>query len=432
MDEDECARLLRTDKEQLIPGLQKELESALARADYVMTNDLTVLQAFVLSLMASRSQDQNRRAWTLLGLAVRIAQALSLHIPEPPFPMRPFEREMRRRLWHAIGFLDIETAMDRASEPIMQASWFESHPLANVNDTDIEFDMNHPVPDSDAFTDMTFTLIILKAQSVARSLSFSDFTEPAVKSMTLRQQLVLDFKHTASRLLHTASPDRIPFHWMAHQVAQCTAAALQLISLRPLQRTTSFVPPRVRADSLLSLATTVLQRSHNLVADPRSRPWRWIEHLFVPWHGLAVAIAELCVCDDPALMHRYWPPVEAAFARLGGLVADTRRGLLWKPIEKIMARAQARRAQLLSGGFPAPLPTGLDGGASSSAETATVSLAPSDGISPWLSVWDAMESGDAGLGDAGEASWTNYEDFIGDLYESIDYSLMSTWSGAVG
>lgn len=51
------------------------------------------------------------------GLAVRIAQEVSLHLSEPPLPVQPFEREIRRRLWHGSGFLDVETAMEGASEP---------------------------------------------------------------------------------------------------------------------------------------------------------------------------------------------------------------------------------------------------------------------------------------------------------------------------
>ncbi|RJE17123.1 hypothetical protein PHISCL_10540, partial [Aspergillus sclerotialis] len=64
--------------------------------------------------ISTRSQDHSRRAWTMLSMALRIAQALSLHIPHPPFPLDPFEREMRRRLWHAIGMLDVQAALDRA------------------------------------------------------------------------------------------------------------------------------------------------------------------------------------------------------------------------------------------------------------------------------------------------------------------------------
>ncbi|RHZ62157.1 uncharacterized protein CDV56_108293 [Aspergillus thermomutatus] len=456
LSEQECMQILTVRKEPLVARLRAELDSALAKVDYVMTNDLTVLQAFVLSLMSSRSRDQSRRVWTLLGLAVRVAQALSLHLPEPPFPIRPFEREMRRRLWHGIGFLDVETAMDRASEPIMQASWFDSHPLSNVNDSDIALDMDYPIKESEDFTDTTFTIMILKAQSVARSLSFSDFTEPAVKSMNIRQQVVVDFQQTATKLLRNSRPDKIPFHWVARQVEECTNASLQLVSLRPLQRNTSFIPPRIRGDGLLKLAVTVLTKSQQLVNDPRSAPWRWIEHFFVPWHGLAVAIAELCVCEDQVVMEKYWPPVEQAFQRLRDLVADSRKELLWKPIEKIMARAQARRNELVdtqsrpdhpssvpaSVTLPSPALPPLDAlpavapvlGHTGSLSTDVVASSLPEtvaGISPWPNVWDAMEYGDPMLESTREASWLHYENFIGDLHDTVDFSLIPR-SGFMG
>ncbi|RHZ57272.1 hypothetical protein CDV55_103846 [Aspergillus turcosus] len=72
------------------------------------------------------------------------------------------------------------------------------------------------------------------------------------------------------------------------------------IACASLQRTTSFIPPRVGGDGLLKLSVTVLTRSQQLIR-PVSAPWRWIDR-FSPWYGLAVAIAELWVCEDHAVM----------------------------------------------------------------------------------------------------------------------------------
>ncbi|KAI9926865.1 hypothetical protein ASPWEDRAFT_72871 [Aspergillus wentii DTO 134E9] len=457
IEEEKCLLLFGASKELVVPRFQKAAESALVQADFMTTNDLTVLQAYVLTLIASRPQDQSRRVWTMLSMAVRIAQALLLHLPDPAFPVKPFEREMRRRLWHAIGFLDTEASMDRASEPMIQASMLESHPPANVNDSDIWFEMEGPVQESEGFTDMTFTLMTSKAQSASRLLNFSTFGQPAVQSMELRQQVVVDFQQTASSLLEKYQADGVPFHWFTRQVAECINASLQLTSVRPMQRNAKFIPPKVRGDGLLQLAVNVLEKSRALRNDPRSRPWDWVNHIFVPWHGLAVAIAEISVCQDPLLMEKYWPPIQQAYDRLSHLVADSQQGMLWKPIEKFMTQAQARRRQLLgSPTFNAPqIPVSLSDITSTNQPTTfpqpsfqtSLPFTPNlntqpaqipypqgttpvmtmpevtNGLGPWPNVWDAMDFSDTGIGNATETSWLNYESFIEDLYENADYLL---------
>ncbi|KAF7165401.1 hypothetical protein CNMCM5623_009566 [Aspergillus felis] len=58
----------------------------------------------------------------------------------------------------------------------MQASWFDSHPLANANDSDIALNLEYRTTESE------------------------DFTEATVKSMSVRQQLLLGFQQTAAKL----------------------------------------------------------------------------------------------------------------------------------------------------------------------------------------------------------------------------------------
>lgn len=376
----------------------------------------------------------------MLSIALRVAQALYLHLAEPPFPVRPFDREMRRRLWLAIGFLDMQSSADRASEPIMQASWLQSHPPTNTNDSDLTYNMDTPPRESPNMTDMTFCLMTLQAQRVSRLLNFSDFTEPAVQSMTTRQQLVMDFQQTTSRLLRHAQPTTTPLDWFTRQATECTYAAIQLLALRPLQRIATFTPPRIRSDHLLQAAVDVLAKSQALIDDPRAHAWRWMGHMFVPWHGLAVAIAELCICDDPFLWEMFWAPVERAYGRLGGLVADSRQGMLWKPMEKLMTRAQAKRETLQPRALPGTAGAAVSAAmqpseaslqdivAQHGADTRVGAVAAPDlatpesmqGLAAWPSVWDTLDFADLGGGE--ELSWLNYENFIDDVYGSVDWS----------
>lgn len=61
-----------------------------------------------------------------------MAQALGLHNDRSSCSLKPFDVQMRRRLWHCIWVLDIRSATDRGSEPIITEGLNETPLPANV------------------------------------------------------------------------------------------------------------------------------------------------------------------------------------------------------------------------------------------------------------------------------------------------------------
>lgn len=55
LSEQQCSEMFRMRKETMVSIHQKETDAALQRADFITSNDLTVLQAFVLSLVGCRN-----------------------------------------------------------------------------------------------------------------------------------------------------------------------------------------------------------------------------------------------------------------------------------------------------------------------------------------------------------------------------------------
>jgi hypothetical protein len=82
------------------------LEQALARASFMDSEEMIVLQAVVIFLIVLRRNDDARIIWTLTGLVVRIAQTIGIHRDGSHFALTPFEIEMRRRLWWQVCILD--------------------------------------------------------------------------------------------------------------------------------------------------------------------------------------------------------------------------------------------------------------------------------------------------------------------------------------
>jgi hypothetical protein len=381
----------------------------------------------------------------MLSMALRVGQALSLHLPEPPFTVRPFEKEMRRRAWLGIGLLDIAASLDRASDPMMQAAWLDYNQPSNINDEEIWFNMDGPIPEhtDGTFTDMTHTLVIAASASVTRSLAFSDLIEPPLTIITSRQQVVHDFQQKASDLLSGSRPDQSDFQWYARKTAGFMGSWLQLACFRPLQRSRNFTPPKVGGNALLKIAADNLQWSQEVYTYPGAAGWRWYGSMWVPWYALAVAIAELCVCKDPAVIVKYWPVVEDVFHRSRLIIADSQHGMLWKPMEKLMAQAKARRNELLnldsshhevsqdsfeifsnSSEHPQPLMDfSLNLGDDITQPLNThIPLVPSSFTPvPWPNMWDAMDLSEATLqSGSDDTAWLNYENFLENVYDSVD------------
>lgn len=102
----ETKQIFGLDQETLLARYRFGVEQALARARFLDTEEIIVLQAFVLFLVLLRKNDDARILWTLTGLVVRLAQSLGCHRDGSHFDMSPFECEMRRRLWWHVCILD--------------------------------------------------------------------------------------------------------------------------------------------------------------------------------------------------------------------------------------------------------------------------------------------------------------------------------------
>lgn len=399
-------------------------------------------------------------------MALRIAQALCLHIPEPPFQVKPFDREMRRRCWQCIGLLDVVTSLDRASEPMMQNAWLEHAQPSNINDEDMWVGMEGPIEQhpEGTYTDTTHLLVLLESHNVARTIAFGDFSEPNVQCMALRQQVVSDFQKKVCKLLSGQDPAFSAFQRLSENMALVINGWIQLSCLRPIKRTRNFVPPPVQGDVLLRLAADNLQMLMEIHLNPEFAPWRWCTALWVPWHALAVALAELCVCKDPAAMAKYWPIVEKVFHESTYLmISDSQHMMLWRPLKKLMAQARARNRELLGSGSPSiplrqtshstpsppvpvrnlpiesslqhltfsakppsayPMDLAISMAAGQPMHHNLAMAPPSFSFDSYPNVWDAMDFENVGIDVQGNNAWLNYDSFVGDVYDSVDSTFL--------
>ncbi|OJJ02022.1 hypothetical protein ASPVEDRAFT_131375 [Aspergillus versicolor CBS 583.65] len=328
---------------------------ALDRVDYMNTDDLTVLQAFVLFLISIQAHDQSRRAWTMLSLAVRIAQSLSLDKADPPFTVSALTRQMRQRLWHVISLLDVQASFDRGSPPMLHLDCLRSQVFLAVDFLDFfsgpeDDNLSSPVA---SLSNPTFIILMAEAQRAFRTLDLSGDTSPFAVGieMHLRLQTAATFKEKSQEILKNFEPQQVLVHWFFEKIVNVTHAFLQLVAVQPLQRPpgSPFSQDIVHQSTSLSLAVQFLQSLNEMHRNPRIEPFRWYTRLFAPWHALSVAMDQVCDCSDPSLQGYYRSAIAHLYSSLQDLLGDAHQGLLQRPLQRFSLLSETCATQDVMG-----------------------------------------------------------------------------------
>ncbi|KAF7504324.1 hypothetical protein GJ744_002444 [Endocarpon pusillum] len=356
---DECLEQLGEEKAVLLHRFRSSTELALARADFVNTEDVSTLQALVLYLFAVRSNENSRRTWTMTSLAVRIAHALGLHKErfggKYTSPYLPFEREMRRRLWWQICILDRQASIDRGTDPIITAHGFSTQLPLNVNDEDLLPNDPNEVQPREGYTDTALSLICHEVFEIERRLTYipaGEFNRSLEMSDDFWAQrkgwVSVSQRRVEDKYLRHFNMD-VPQQHYAVLLSHIIVATMWLFAYRPLQpRSDSPTSFKIPQPGILHLAVEVMDKSIQLSMHPCARPFKWMSSIWVQWYALAVMIAELCVQTEGPTVERAWSIVDPVFEETAQHVADSDKGRLWRPIKKLMTRAQEVRKKHLA------------------------------------------------------------------------------------
>ncbi|KAI0188416.1 fungal-specific transcription factor domain-containing protein [Astrocystis sublimbata] len=378
----DCMHNLRQSRAQLATHFQSGIEQALLEADYLNSTSLETLQALTLYICCLRSHNGSRASWALLGLPVRLAQALNIHQDGDGTHLRvsPFEAEQRRRLWWQLIVLDIRAAEDRGSNTVIARGSYNTRLPHNLDDVEFGPESLAPLVDRPGPSDTTFGLFT--AQCSGMFLWSENSRQNIGEQETLRQA-----KHLEEQYVKNADPQhvgsylssvtvkliilkmwlvtRYPLHARGDKVApgqSCSKASAALpdrsapssaAATTTTTETTALTDPRrgmpvISRQSTLRLAVSIMELSGAIETGPYSDRFRWWSETYVQWHPLAVTLAELCSQTSGEIVDHAWEVVEDVFPRWGVIIADTKRGSLWRPIRKLYKKAKAAREAALT------------------------------------------------------------------------------------
>ncbi|OTB09417.1 hypothetical protein M426DRAFT_315974 [Hypoxylon sp. CI-4A] len=371
MTEGQCKETFGIEKLSLMADYRAACEYALERSDLLITNDITILQAFILYIIGRRTEDPSRAVWTMFALVVRIGKALSLHLERTE---SFFNRQIKKRLWYTICVLDLQTAFGQAAEPLIEPNAIPPTLPMNINDAEFDVDTAGEPQEREELTDMTYALVTYGAQRSGRILNFHS-KDPDHFNWEEREEHVSRFEQHVLKLLRFCDPESSTYAWFVFHAAQSRVASMRLSALRPLHRVGNKPTPVAQRVDLLHVAMEVVEQVNQVRTDPRGEGFRW--YVVVQWHALAIAITECFVCPDMRVLRNAWPVVEQAFEDHKAAIERYRQGMLAKPLGRLMDRARRRIHPLLNSYTPSQTPSQPDAESSVSPSTDQQSYQPS-------------------------------------------------------
>ncbi|GKZ25201.1 hypothetical protein AbraIFM66951_000541 [Aspergillus brasiliensis] len=346
MEPEQCLNTIGLSKAQASETYLFAVEQALARADLLNTQSITLLQAAVLYLFALRNEDDSRTVWSLTALIFHIAQAMGLHRDGIVFGLKPIETELRRRLWWHICLLDARSSEYHGCEPIVRDSAFDTRMPLNVEDADLTADMSELPVERIGTTGMYFCLIRCEVMQTMWKLSC---VAPGLGGPRLGTgRPSLKEREALVQNLHDRLEDRYlqhcdisqPFHLASTFVARLMVARAWLVARYPLnekeQGDNLSGPVR---DQLFLSSIEVLKLSSLVLTNKKIARWSWHAKTHIQWHAVAFVLSQICTRPPSADCDRAWEYVNIVYNNWK-MKESGRKGTLWRPIRRLMAKAQ--------------------------------------------------------------------------------------------
>jgi hypothetical protein len=353
LSNEDCLAQFGEGKPVLLARYRFAIEQALARANFLITEELIVLQALVLFLMCLRRNSYARVIWTLTGLVVRIAQTIGVHRDGVHFGLKPFDVEMRRRLWWQVCILDTRASEDHGCDPTITEQSFDTKMPLNINDVDIVPGMNEAPAEKRGCTDMSFCLIRFEVSNTFRRINYIPPGPPKqctehLAGITLqeKEKWITDCHQRLEERYLKDCDMNVPLYWVTATVARLMMSKMWLMVYHPFQRQDggTTLPPEIK-EKLFITSLENIEYSMLLETEGRTMKWGWLFKTYVQWHALAFILSELCQRTTGDLVDRAWLAVEQTReGRWGeGTSEDDSRGHLWRPLRKLYLKAKDAR-----------------------------------------------------------------------------------------
>ncbi|KAJ3488117.1 hypothetical protein NLG97_g6262 [Lecanicillium saksenae] len=336
------------DKFVLLARYRFAVEQALAKANFLNTSDITVLQAFTLFLLVGRRHDDSRFCWSLTSLAVRLAQGMGLHRDGTHFDLTPFETEMRRRVWWGLVTLDLRSGEELGTDMVIPDGGYDTHLPLNINDTDISKDSKEFPEPREGRSDCAVAVVRYEICAMARRIHCASSAlalRSDKSSIAEKEQMLIEvYQRIEDKFLRHVVDEMDPLYWVVAMITRVIMAKTCLVIYHPLlfpgaeEQLSNEVRQR-----LYVAAIEIIECNHKLGTDPRCKQYRWLFKTYTTWHAISYVLVETCRRPWTPLVERAWHAVTGYEGDPVELAKKADHAAVFLPLRKLFARARRHR-----------------------------------------------------------------------------------------
>lgn len=335
-------------KAGLIHKYRLGLEHALAEADFLNSPDLVLVQAFTLFLFLLRLDESPGFVWMMTGLAIRMAQSIGLHRDGTNFQnLKPYDIEMRRRVWWAVCMLDIRASENQGTDMTIANDSFDTKLPLNINDGDINPDSEQPLTEREGITDTFFARLSYEMCDLMRQMT-TLFVKGGPPDLEKQNHMLKELYQIVERnqLKYWTESTSVAFA----VTSICTRLVIAKMTLLIYHPTLFYSQSENDSDEtrakLFSSAIEVAEYNHILNSEPRYRQWRWCYLTYTHWYSIVYLVLEISRRPWSHTVERAWVALHSSWLIPSKFYTD-KNMRIWIPLRKLMSRAnQHRNAEL--------------------------------------------------------------------------------------
>ncbi|OTA99891.1 hypothetical protein M426DRAFT_324789 [Hypoxylon sp. CI-4A] len=349
MEEDDITNNFGIAKSELIMKYRLGLEYALAKADFLNSPTLAIVQAFIIFLFLARRYDSPRFVWMMVGLTIRMAQSLGFHRDGSRFPhLTPFEVEMRRRVWWALCAIDVRASEDQGTDLTITHGSYDTKLPLNINDSDINQETKETPTEREGITDMAFALVFAGQMNIAQRMVALSLKDGAPRIEEQERLLTELYENLEQKYLRYSNAEGNIGYWVSVTVTRLLVAKMTLIIYFPVLFSTSspHATDELRA-KLFVKALEIAEYNHALNAEPACRHWRWIFQTYVHWYAVVYLLIEATRRPWSPVLERAWVALHSTWLIPVQRSPAHRYMRIWVPLRKLMAKARRHRDEEL-------------------------------------------------------------------------------------
>ncbi|KAF3770928.1 hypothetical protein M406DRAFT_272252 [Cryphonectria parasitica EP155] len=327
MSKEECQEILGISRDKALANFSQGVRLTLTRMGFLKTHDLLTLQALVIYLISLQGRYNRHASWILNGVVIRVAQKMGLHRDGELLGLKPFETEMRRRLWWQIIMVDAKYAMmSGLSHTLLPRGWDTKEPK-NISDDDLLPSATEPIEDKEGPTDMILVITIFRIAKYLIHLpgietillineleATRGITTPNKAKVAEYRAVVLKLHEQLDEMYSRfSSPTAGPLHDLARHLKEHLMGKLAALAKPPAESSdwgTEVFDHTSNAFKLAVDTTSSAIQQYKIASYPG---WDWFSRLHFQLDIFAYLVGQLSYRTTGRLVDKAWQAVEDVY-----------------------------------------------------------------------------------------------------------------------